>query len=145
MTQTKPDIQVYVGYVRRHTKHLRMRHARTLNLCPKWIQKHHSGITFKHIADATLALYCIVDSAFRADEPDFLALGADVMSLAPHSGTHVGGLMHVLVITSKTQSRVNRNTFSAEAHALGDSGSAAIALAGMLHEVALGLLRRRGS
>eukprot|EP00959_Pyramimonas_sp_CCMP1952_P465029 9487596-Pyramimonas_sp.AAC.1 len=81
------------------------------------------------------ALYCIVDSAFRADEPDCLALRADIMGLCRHTGSSIGGKLHMFVTTSKKQSRVNRNTFSAEAGAVGDAISMCIALAGLLHEI----------
>ena len=86
-----------------------------------------------------LALYCIVDSAFKAEEPDCLALRADVLALGPApegpDGGVYGGNIHMLVTTSKKQTRVNRNTFSAEANAVGDSASGGIVLAGLLHEV----------
>ena len=81
------------------------------------------------------ALYCIVDSAFRADEPDCLALRADIMGLCQHSSSRIGGCLHTFVTTSKKQSRVNRNTFSAEAGAVGDAVSMCIVLAGILHEI----------
>eukprot|EP00959_Pyramimonas_sp_CCMP1952_P012495 264034-Pyramimonas_sp.AAC.1 len=45
--------------------------------------------------------------------------------------------MHVTTI--KKQSRVNRNAFSAEAGAVGDAKSMRIVLAGLLHEIDVGV------
>ena len=55
-----------------------------------------------------------------------------------YSEKTIGGTLHVWVTTSKKQSRVVRNTFAAEAGTLGDSGSMAIILAGMQHEIDMG-------
>ena len=134
VTQSRHEIQVFVGLCQRSAEQLKYRHAQVLNLSLKWIQQHHSGMRYSEF-DGSSAFYCIVDSAFRADEPDCLALRADIMGLCQHTDTQVGGKLHTFVTTSKKQSRVNRNTFSAEAGAVGDAISMCIVLAGLLHEI----------
>ena len=137
LCQTRPEIQVFVGFVQRSVKRVQVRHAVLLNTCLKWVKKHPSGIFVAHIAGST-ALYCIADSAFCAEEPDCLAIRADVIGMSSYSEKTIGSTLHVWVTTSKKQSRVVRNTFAAEAGALGDSGSMAIILAGMQHEIDMG-------
>ena len=137
LTQTRPEIHVFVGFVQRSVKKLQVRHAVLLNTCLKWVRKHPSGIFVKHISGHT-AFYCVADSAFSAEEPDCLAIRADIIGMSSYSEQKIGGTLHVWVATSKKQSRVVRNTFAAEAGALGDSGSMAIVLAGMQHEIDMG-------
>ena len=86
LCQTRPEIQVFVGFVQRSVIRLQVRHAVLLNACLKWDKKHPSGILVAHIAGST-ALYCIADSAFCAKEPDCLAIRADVIGMSCYSET----------------------------------------------------------
>ncbi|CAK0798242.1 unnamed protein product, partial [Prorocentrum cordatum] len=79
-----------------------------------------------------LALRCIVDSA---DEPDCLALRADIMGICQHADSKIGGKFHSLATTSKKQPRVKRDTFSAGARAVGDAASMCTVFARLIQEM----------
>jgi hypothetical protein len=75
------------------------------------------------------------DSAFRAQEPDCLAIRAAVILVTAASYFPKGGSAGVLEFYHRKQSRVCRSTFSAELAALDDGISHALVMQGMVNEV----------
>jgi hypothetical protein len=140
VTQSRPEILVFVGLGQRNTKKFKMKHAILMNLCLQWIQQHPSGMLYKQHKRQT-AIYCIADSAFRAEDPDCLALRADLIGSCEYGpeNSEIGGIMHTFITTSKKQTRVVRNTFAAELGAMCDSVSTAIIVAGIWHEIDTGI------
>lgn len=74
------------------------------------------------------------DSAFRAQDPDCLALKAAIAVVAP-CGERLGGKVAILDWYSKKQSLVCRSTFGAELLALADGSSFGLFLQGLLEEL----------
>ena len=113
LSLTRGDTLVFVGRFQRCSKQPTAKDVRYLNKLLKWVKRKTCVITYATLTPP-IGLASIADSAYRADDEDCLALRAAIFVIIEVRKGVPGGRMHVLDYYSKTQSRVNRSTFSAE-------------------------------
>ena len=138
---TRADVAIHVGHLQRNAHAPTMKHARQLNAVVKWLKRTPCTLVYKRVA-FPWEVVTFPDSAFRATEPDCLAVRAAV-TLVVEASTffkNMGGRSVVLDFYSRKQPRVCRSTFSAELASQDDGISSAITWQVMLNEIAYGPL-----
>ena len=133
---TRADVAVYVGHLQRNAKKPNAGHLRLLNKIVKWMKRRPCSLVYKHVPPP-LRLLVLSDSAYRAAEPDCLALRAAILAIVT-DGHKLGGPLHVLDFYSRKQTLVSRSTFSAELLGLADAASSGLHLQSLLEEVFFG-------
>ena len=93
----------------------------------------------KHVAiKPPWSVLVMPDSAFKATEPDCLAIRACVVVLTSLSTLPSGGPVGVVEFYSRKQPRVCRSTFSAELCSVDDASSIGLLIRGMFAELVRG-------
>ena len=74
---TRSDVAVHIGYLQRNAHAPRVKHFKALNTVVKWMKR--TPCVLKHVAiKPPLSVLVMPDSAFKATEPDCLAIRACV-------------------------------------------------------------------
>ena len=84
-----------------------------------------------------IGMVCIADSAFRASDPDCLALRGATIGM---TRCEVGGYLNILEFFCPKQTRVNRGTFGAELNNAVEATEFGILLQGFMMEVKYGCM-----
>ena len=143
---TRSDVSVQIGALQRHMHAPKALHFRNLNTVVRWMKRTPS--TMRHVSVPTpWSLLVLPDSAFKAMDPDCLALRACVIVLtssrkASQPTLPTGGPCGVVEFYSRKQPRVCRSTFSAELCSVDDASSIGLLIRGMFAEICEG---RRGA
>jgi len=137
LVQTRMDIAVYVTALQRQCKTPRREHLQKANRVLKWVKRRRVDMNFMQIR-LPARLIAISDSAFRAEEPDGLAMRGAVYAIGEKHEHHPGGRLQILEFAARKQKRVTRSTFSAELNGLGDTTEFATLLVYALSEIMLG-------
>ena len=130
------DIIVYVGCLQRAAKKPLVKHVLMLNRVVKWLKRRGCTLVFRHVPGPWRVL-AILDSAFRAQEPDCLALRAAIIAVTTDK-TELGGELAIVEFYSRKLPLVVRSTFGAESHGLADGLSTTSFLAGFIDELQYG-------
>ena len=145
MTQTRPDIMVYVAALQRVMAAPKARHVIALNRVLRYIKRKPLRVTYKAVKDPWRVLI-ISDSAFKSEDQDCLAMRSGLIALAgkaPNFGATTLGRSTTWEVqpiehVSKKQQRVCRSTYAAELHSALDLTGLALLILGTLSEVLLG-------
>ena len=135
-TLCRVDSLVYVGYLQRccdSGKPPRYRDVKDLNKLLKWLKRTRSRIRYRHLGGDPV-IRIIGDSAFKAAEPDCLALRGLIAGIGNVNGT----VFNAIDFWSRKQTRVCRSTFAAECHNLSEAAEEGMLLAGFWQEVFYG-------
>eukprot|EP00959_Pyramimonas_sp_CCMP1952_P162647 3400620-Pyramimonas_sp.AAC.1 len=81
MLVTRADVAVHIGYLQRHAHEPCWKHARHLNSVVRWIKRKKSSLVY-YAVPLPWSVVGFPDSAFRATEPDCLAVRAAVIAIA---------------------------------------------------------------
>ena len=139
---TRSDVSVHIGMLQRHSHAPRVKHFKALNTVVKWMKRTPSVL--RHVAiPPPWSLLVMPDSAFKATEPDCLAIRACVIVLSSASTSSTptlpkGGPVGVVEFYSRKQPRVCRSIFSAELCSIDDASSIGLLIRGMFAEIILG-------
>ena len=104
-----------------------------LNKLLKWLKRKQSRIRYRHLGGDPV-IRIIGDSAFKAAEPDCLALRGLIAGIGNVNGT----VFNAIDFWSRKQTRVCRSTFAAECHNLSEAAEEGMLLAGFWQEVFYG-------
>ena len=133
VTMCRADGLVYVGHLQRCcdvSKPPSVKDVMDLNVLLKWLKRKKSII--KHVQlTGTPVLKVISDSAFKAADPDCLALRGLIVGLSSANGDE----FNAIDFWSRKQTRVCRSTFAAETHNLSEAAEEGMLLAGFWEEV----------
>ena len=144
-TLTRSDVSVQIGALQRHMHAPRAEHFRSLNTVVRWMKRTPS--TLRHVCvPLPWSVLVLPDSAFKATEPDCLAIRACIIMLttsnkAKQPTLPTGGPVGVLEFYSRKQPRVCRSTFSAELSSVDDASSIGMLIRGMFAEICMGPMR----
>ena len=130
---TRGDVLVHIAHLQRQTAQRKWNHLKQINTLVRWIKRKSCVMKFVKI-DFPWTVYVFPDSAFRADEPDCLAIRASVTVL----GCNLlpgGGRAAVCEFYTRKNPRVLRSTFSTEAAACDDAVSSASVIRGLFAEI----------
>ena len=134
---TRSDVAVHIGYLQRNAHAPRVKHFKALNTVVKWMKR--TPCVLKHVAiKPPWSVLVMPDSAFKATEPDCLAIRACVVVLTSLSTLPSGGPVGVVEFYSRKQPRVCRSTFSAELCSVDDASSIGLLIRGMFAELVRG-------
>ena len=135
---TRSDVAVNIGYLQRNAHAPRVKHFKALNTVVKWMKR--TPCVLKHVAiPPPWSVLVLPDSAFKACEPDCLAIRACVVVLTQSRKTlPSGGPVGVVEFYSRKQPRVCRSTFSAELCSVDDASSIGLLIRGMFAEIVNG-------
>ena len=133
----RADIAVFVGHLQRHAHAPRWVHLKQLNTLLRWLKRRGCVLVYKCVP-RPWTVYAFPDSAFRAQDPDCLAVRALIVAVAGSGLLPGGGTLAVIDFYSRKQPRVCRSTFSAELAGVEDGISNAMLVRGLLSEVVAG-------
>ena len=138
VVQTRPDVATYVGALQRVLKKPKAKHVRNLNRVVRYLQAHPLVLKFQRIEGPT-KLGLISDSAFKATEPDCLAIRSGIIALM--SATPTQGKFSVAPIewVSRKQQHVCRSTYAAELHSALDIVGVGFVISSALNEAMQGV------
>ena len=137
VVQTRPDVITYVGALQRNLKKPKAVHLRRLNRVVRYLQTHPLCIRY-HKVPAPTKLGVISDSAFRADEPDCLAIKSGIIGLMHDSKTSFSGKFSPIEWISRKQQHVCRSTYGAELHSALDIVGMSMIVASAFNEIMFG-------
>ena len=136
---------VHVGYLQRHAHAPCVKHFKALNTVVRWMKRSPS--TLRHVAvEPPWSVLVMPDSAFKATEPDCLAIRACVILLSSSASSArptlpAGGPVGVVEFYSRKQPRVCRSTFSAELTSVDDATSIGLLIRGLFAELIHGPMK----
>ena len=133
---------MYIQALQRHGHKPLVGHFRRLNRLVRYMQRKKVGLRYIHLTPPS-RLVLISDTAFRADEPDCLALRGCMVALFGKSEafTHFpGGSFNLLDAVMGKQKKVCRSTFSAETLSLLDGAELARLIGFAFCELTLGCI-----
>jgi len=136
VTMCRADALTYVGHLQRCSSTSSpptYGHVGELSQLLKWLKRQPSTIHYGPVPGKPV-LKMIGDSAFRAADPDCLALRGLIAGV----GSDQDDCLNVLDFWSRKQTRVCRSTFAAELHNLSEAAEEGMLLAGFLQEVYYG-------
>jgi len=136
LSVTRADASVYVGYLQRRATKPTVADVRFMNRLVRYVKSRSSVLTFKAI-QTPWAVWALPDSAYRAQDPDALAIRANVIVIG--STENPGGAVQVLDFVSKKLTRIARATFVSELLALWAGTAEGIYLRGFLQEAVYGI------
>jgi hypothetical protein len=142
MTQTRPDIVVYVSALQRIMAAPLNKHVVALNKILRYVKSKPLKITYR-AGPNPWKLLVISDSAFKAEDQDCLAVRSGLIALAskePIAGTANLGSDSLWAVqpiehVCKKQQRICRSTYAAELHSALDLAGLALLILGTLTEV----------
>lgn len=145
MTQTRPDIVVYVSALQRVMAAPLNKHVVALNKVLRYIKSKPLKSVYRAVPNPW-KLLVISDSAFKAEDQDCLAVRSGLIALAskePVAGTANSGSSSVWSVqpiehVCKKQQRICRSTYAAELHSALDLTGLALLILGTLTEVLTG-------
>jgi hypothetical protein len=142
VVMTRGDIVVYIGFLQRSQQKPTWKHIKHLNTVVRWM-KRKSGTLVSKKVQTPWQITVFPDSAFKATEPDCLAIRAAVILITSTDYFPKGGPAGVLEFYHRKQPRVCRSTYSAELSSVDDGVSHGLVMQGMLNEVVHGPLEAR--
>ena len=114
VTQTRPDISVFIAALQRKIKQPCGADVIKLNRVLHYVQKKPLVMRC-HKIPQPWRLIAVSDSSYKGDEQDCLAMRSGLILLASKDGLQQGvNRIQVLEFVSKKQSRVCRSTYAAE-------------------------------
>ena len=145
MTQTRPDIIVYISALQRVMAAPLNKHVVALNKVLRYVKRKPLKIVYRAVPNPW-KLLVISDSAFKAEDQDCLAVRSGLIALAskePVAGTANSGSSSVWSVqpiehVCKKQQRICRSTYAAELHSALDLAGLALLILGTLTEVLTG-------
>ena len=145
MTQTRPDIMVYVAALQRVMATPVNKHVVALNKILRYIKNKPLKIVYKAVPNPW-KLLVISDSAFKAEDQDWLAIRSGLIALASkepaartaNSGSSAVWSVQPIEHVCKKQQRICRSTYAAELHSALDLTGLALLILGTLTEVLTG-------
>ena len=132
----RADGIVYVGYLQRCSdceKPPTYGNIISLNKLLKWLKRQKCVLRYTSIVGRPM-LKMVGDSAFKASDPDCLALRGLIVGLGSESGNE----FLTVDFWSRKQTRVCRSTFAAELHNLSEAAEEGMLLAGFFQECLYG-------
>jgi hypothetical protein len=139
LTQTRIDVVAFVSRLQRYAAAPTILQCNDLNRLLKWVKRESACLTYVKVSEP-VGMVCIADSAFRASDPDCLALRGAIIGMTTCSGTEVGGYLNILEFFCRKQTRVNRGTFGAELNNAVEATEFGILLQGFMMEVKFGCM-----
>ena len=138
VTQTRPDVAVFVSALQRRLKQPRACDVMNLNRVLKYLKLRPLAMRYTRIAKPW-RLVAVSDSSFKGEEQDHLAVRSGVIALVDREGLRVGpNTLQVLEFVSKKQSKVCRSTYAAELHSCLDLAGTALVINAALTEILQG-------
>ena len=137
MTQTRPDVAVYISYLQRNMDSPEAQHAIDLNRVLRYIKRKPLTITYRAV-DKPWRMIVISDSAFQSKDQDCLALRSGLIALAGQDDLSGKAQVQPLEHVCKKQNHVCRSTYAAELHSSLDLLGLALLMNQTVTEVLLG-------
>ena len=134
VVQTRPDVITYVGALQRHLKNPKPKHIRDLNRIVTYLKSHPLVIRFYKVPGPT-KLAIVSDSAYKALEPDCLAIKSGIIMLKHDGEDSSSSRIAPIEWTSKKQSHICRSTYAAELHSSLDLVGLGMIISSALNEV----------
>jgi len=136
VVQTRPDVITYVGALQRHLKKPKTKHARALNRVVNYLKTHPLTIRFHKVQGPT-KLAIVSDSAYKAADPDCLAIKSGIIMLM-HDGPNSNCKVAPIEWLSKKQQHVCRSTYAAELHSSLDLVGMGMIVSSAFNEIMFG-------
>ena len=138
VTQTRPDISVFVSALQRRLKQPRACDVINLNRVLKYLKLKPLVMRYAPLTKPW-RLVAISDSSFKGEDQDHLAVRAGVIALVDRDGLQVGqNKLQILEFISKKQGKVCRSTFAAELHSCLDLAGMALTINAAMTEILQG-------
>ena len=137
VAQTRPDAITYIGALQRHLKSPKVKHIKNLNRVVNYLKTHPLVIRFYKVPGPT-KLAIVSDSAYKAAEPDCLAIKSGIIALA-HDGPEHADRVVAIDWLSKKQQHVCRSTYAAELHSSLDLVGLGMIISSAFNEVMFGV------
>ena len=116
VTQTRPDVAVFVSALQRKMKAPTAGDVINLNRVLKYLKVKPLDVVYKKL-EGPWAIIAISDSSFKGEDQEHTAVRSGIIALTSRAGPCVGvNKLQVLEYVSKKQSKVCRSTYAAELH-----------------------------
>lgn len=117
MTQSRPDVAVFVAALQRKLQAPCGKDVLNLNRVLSYLKRRPVKFTYKKV-NKPWRVYVILDSSFKGDGDEALAMRSGIVALGDRDGPVVGdNPIQILDFESKKQTRICRSTFTAELYA----------------------------
>eukprot|EP00971_Amphidinium_carterae_P028631 563653-Amphidinium_carterae.1 len=149
MTQSRPDIAVWIHSLQRAAKTPQRLHAVKLNSLVKDMKKNQCGLRYERLESHDLELHLFSDAAYRVqpESPSGLAVRGSCIALTAASTCKQDSLIgkiHLIDYQSVKQKRVTRSTYAAELNGLADAAEQATMTKYILAELLDPELQKQG-
>ena len=116
VTQTRPDVAVFVSALQRKMKAPTAGDVVNLNRVLKYLKVKPLDVVYKKL-EGPWSIVAIADSSFKGEDQEHTAVRSGIIALTSRAGPRVGvNKLQVLEYVSKKQSKVCRSTYAAELH-----------------------------
>ena len=132
--QSRPDVVTYVGALQRNLKKPKAKHLRRLNRVVRYLQTHPMCIRYYKIPAPT-KIGVISDSAFKAEDPDCLAIKSGIIGLMVDRSGTFSGQMSPVEWVSRKQQHVCRSTYASELHSSLDMVGRSMVIGSAFNEI----------